>query len=168
MNRAAQISFVAVAAGLSFAATHYFVDEAPRRDTADLNCIFKLAPDAHPVPFPRSSEEIALIKLAALLTSRSEEDGVELWHGEATATFGSRSLPLSGVTFTTSSGKVRGIGYWPEAQSGVNEQMRISTLNDQGMLDWNDATAYVYFENEPNKLRYPFTYECQVKRNEAQ
>lgn len=103
------------------------------------------------------------IDFAGQLTNLSEHDGVYLWHVDGTAKVGAQSRTLSGVVFLSPNHTVRGIGLWQDRAAQDGEKLRVMTLDQAGMPDWNEHTAYAYFESVADKLRHPFRYACEAK-----
>jgi hypothetical protein len=156
-------AIVPIAVGLLvLAGLRYFFPLAPAPPTGQINCTFQLAPNAPPARSAYSSVEVSRIEASARLTGRSEEHGIALWHAEGTAKLADQSMPLSGFVFLKRDRTVTAIGLWQDPPGHEGDELTIWTLNKGGMLDSDEATAYVRFKSDSNKLGHPFRYKCKA------
>jgi hypothetical protein len=81
------------------------------------------------------------------------------------ARFEGGSQQMSGAIFLTKTDKVRGVMLYRDRYPHQAVDLRISTLNENSNLDWDEARAYVYFEGADAKLDHPFAYRCNVTKN---
>lgn len=162
MRKISQV-IIPIAIGLlAFGAGRYFFPPAPTPPTGQISCAFLLSANTPPVRSANSSIEVSRVDLTAQLTNLSKHDGVLLWHADGTAMIGGQSRVMSGVVFLNPNRTVRGMGLWQDRPGQDGDKLRIMTLNTEGVLDWNETSAYAYFETESNKLAHPFSYKCKT------
>lgn len=158
---------VLVAVGLlAFAILEFLFPGPPPPETRNLNCVFRSASNGSPANIPVSSEEIRKITFEGKLSGKSVRDDTDLWHAEGTAVFQGNLQKLSGPIFIfASTGEVRGLSLYRDRYPHQMVDLRISTLDESGMLDWDEDTAFVYFESAPDKLAHHYDYHCTVENS---
>ena len=71
---------------------------------------------------------------------------------------------VSGAVFVDKAGSVRGLFLTVEHADFRGNDLRIATLNRDGMLDENSSEAFQYFHDQPDKRSYPVRYNCTENR----
>lgn len=157
---------VPIAIGLlTFAAMELLFPGAQQRETRNLNCVFRSADNSSPANIPISLDEIREVTFEAELSGKSVHDDTELWSAEGTAVFAGTSQKLSGPVFIlTSTGEVRGLSLYRDRYPHQMIDLRIATLNGSGTLEWDENSAFVYFESAPNRIAHQYDYTCIIER----
>lgn len=158
---------VAIGVGV-FALLQIFNPLNPGRETAQLDCVFEASPPAGPLPLPYSQDAVGRVEYTAELTGKSVHGDVVSWHGRGIAHFARQSQQLAGAVFLNLDNEVRGLGLYRDHYPHTRQDLRISTLNENGNLDWNEESAFVYFEDAPEKMAHAFDFDCSVANGEAQ
>lgn len=150
---------------LVFAALEFLFPGPPPPEVRNVNCVFSLARNSIPVNFSASSEGIRKITFGGELSGKSVHDDTDLWSAEGTTVFQGTSQKVRGVVFIlTSTGEVRGLFLYRDRYPHQMTDVRISTLNESGQLDWNEDSAFVYFESAPDKMAHHYDYNCTVEK----
>lgn len=154
---------VPIAFALSiFAILRFFFPTGAEPDMRKLSCIFRVETGASSVTIPYSAREISVVAFDAELSGKSVHEDVNLWSARGVATFEGTSQELTGPVFLRPDGKVRGLSLYRDRYPRQAVDLRISTLNNDGKLDWNEHSAFVYFEGGRSKMSHPYTYRCDV------
>ena len=153
---------VAVAVAVAPAVFRYFYPQSPRPETANLKCTFEVERGASPADFPASTTKINEIKFNGELSGKSVHEGTSLWSAHGIASFQGNSQELAGSIFMASSGKVEALSLYRDRYPNQTADLRISTLNNDGKLDSNERSAFVYFTGATNKMAHPYSYRCNV------
>lgn len=151
---------------LTFAVLRYFFPSPAAPETAHLECSFVAPKQSASVTIPYSQDRIGRIDYEADLTGKYVDGDVILWHADGVATYQGGSQNLAGAIFLRPTNEVRGLGLYRDRYPHQSVDLRISTLNENGNLDWDEDSAFVYFENAPDKMAHQFDYSCAV--NQAQ
>ncbi len=160
---------LAIAIGLlTFVVSCYFFPSPPTTQTAHLECSFVAPEQSASVGIPYSHERIFIIDYKAVLTSNYVDGGAVLWDADGLATYQGGSQNLVGTIFLQPTNEVRGLVLYRDRYPHQSDDLRISTLNENGKLDWDEETAFVYFENAPDKMSHRFDYSCTVKKSQSQ
>ncbi|QIG79328.1 hypothetical protein [Stakelama tenebrarum] len=163
-GRVWQIASALAIGALTYAGTRYFLPGTEYR-TAELACRFDLADAAPPARSAYSSIEVSRVDLSARLTQRDDADATLPWSLEGKATFSGREADISGGVFLREPGTVRAIFLGQDRLGVDGEALRITTLDADGELDWDENTAYVRFASDDAKRSHPFGYRCTVTRD---
>ena len=167
--RAVKRFLAPVAIGVAvFAVLQFFNPLNPSGETAQLNCVFETSSPDDLLPVPYSRVVIRRVDYTAELTGKSVHDEVVLWHGRGTASFAGQSQQLAGAVFLNPDGEVRGLSLYRDHYPHTRQDLRITTLNENGNLDWNEESAFVYFEDAPEKLAHAFDFQCTVTNGESE
>lgn len=142
----------------TFAALQFFNPLSPPPETARLDCVFEAHSETGALPIPYRQAAVSRIKFQAELSGKSTHDDVLLWHAKGTVNFADQSQQLAGAVFLKTDNEVRGLGLYRDQYPHSAEDLRISTLNENGILDWNEQFAFIYFENASEKLAHAFDY----------
>lgn len=154
---------VPIAFALSILAIiRFFFPPEAEPETRKLSCIFEVETSASPATLPSSAREISVVAFDAELSGKSVLEDVNLWSARGVAKFGGTSQELTGPVFLGLGGKVRGLSLSRDRYPRQTFDLRISTLNNDGKLDWNEHSAFVYFEGARSKMLHPFAYRCDV------
>ena len=149
---------------LAFFTLEFLFPVSPSSEIRSLNCVFRSETNSSPANFPTSSEQISEVTFAGELSGKSVHDDTELWTAEGTAVFRGTSQNLRGPVFIlTSTGKIRGLSLYRDRYPHQMIDVRISTLDDSGRLDWNEDSAFVYFEGAPDKMAHLYDYSCTIE-----
>ncbi len=157
---------IAAAVGTSAFFVSQYLSPASSRETADINCIFDAEDDAIPLNVPNSRNIVKKVEFSGEMTKRStdKQTGTDLWHANGEVRFEGGSQRMSGVIFLTTTDDVSGVMLYRDRYPHQVVDLRISTLNENSNLDWDEARAYVYFEGADTKLNHPFAYRCNVTK----
>jgi len=88
-----------------------------------------------------------------------------LWHASGTATYEGGAQQLEGAVFLLPTNKVRGLHLYRDRYPNEAKDLRIATLNEHGILDWDEKAAFIYYEGATNKLSHRYDYRCDVKNS---
>ncbi len=107
------------------------------------------------------------VEFSGEMTGRytDKEAGVDLWHADGEVRFEGVSQRMSGAIFLTTTDEVSGLMLYRDRYPHQAVDLWISTLNENRILDWDKARAYVYFEGADAKLDHPFVYRCNVTKS---
>tara|TARA_B100000678_G_C18160661_1_gene482890 strand:- start:171 stop:686 length:516 start_codon:yes stop_codon:yes gene_type:complete len=152
---------------LTFAALRYLFPSSPAAETAHLECSFAAPEQSALVTNPHSQDRIGRIDYEADLTGKYVDGDLILWHADGVATYQGGSQNLAGAIFLRPTNEVRGFGLYRDRHPHQSDDLRISTLNENGNLDWDDESAFVYFENAPDKMAQQFDYSCTVRQTQS-
>lgn len=158
---------IAAIVGISAFFVAQYLSPASSRETADISCIFDVEDVARPLNIPNSRDTVRRVKFSGEMTGRYADKGtgVDLWHADGEARFEGGSQRMSGAIFLTKTDKVSGVMLYRDRYPHQAVGLRISTLNENSNLDWDEARAYVYFEGADAKLGHPFAYRCNVTKS---
>ena len=158
---------ITAAVGTSAFFVSQYLNPAPSRETADVNCIFDAEDGAVPLNVPNSRETVKKVEFSGEMTGRytDKETGTDLWHADGEVRFKGGSQRMPGPIFLTTNDEVRGVTLSRDRHPHQAVDLRISTLNENSNLDWDEARAYVYFEGADAKLDHPFAYRCNVTKS---
>lgn len=148
---------------LIFWGERYLFPPSPASETAQLHCVFTALQQSNPVPTPNSKDRPREVGFKAGLTGKSFQDGTVLWHASGTATYEGGAQRLEGAVFLLPTNKVRGLHLYRDRYPNEAKDLRIATLNENGILDWDEKAAFVYYEGATNKLTHRYDYRCDVK-----
>jgi hypothetical protein len=151
----------------TFAALQFYSQSGERSETAQMACVFQASEKTGPLGIPYSQATASRVDFTAELTGKSVHEGGVLWHGKGSANIGGKLQQLSGSVFLTPDNAVRALSLYRDYYPHTAEDLRISTLNEDGILDWNDKTAFIYFVNASNKMAHAFDYRCTVTNGES-
>ncbi len=157
---------IAAAVGASVFFVFQYLNPVPSRETADVNCILDAEDGAIPLNVPNSREIVKKVEFSGEMTGRytDKETGTDLWHADGEVRFAGNSQRMSGAIFLTTTNEVRGVMLYRDRYPHQAVDLRISTLNENSNLDWDEARAYVYFEGAEAKLDHPFAYRCKIRK----
>ena len=164
MRVAARYLFPVLVALLTYAALNYFFPRPPKPETAQLRCNFALAAGERPVSVPTERTEITKLVFAAQLSNPSAHNGLSLWQADGTATADKERWELDGPVFSNQSNRIQGFGLWRTRPGTRRQNLRILTLNEDGILDWDERSAFVSFDGDNEKLGHRFDYRCKLVR----
>lgn len=148
---------------LIFWGGRYLFPPSPASETAQLHCVFNALQQSHSVPIPNSKDRPREVDFKAGLTGKYLQDGTELWHASGTATYEGGAQRLEGAVFLLPTNKVRGLHLYRARYPNETKYLRIATLNENGILDWDEKAAFIYYEGATNKLSNRYDYRCDVK-----
>lgn len=151
---------------LIFWGERYLFPSSPASETAQLHCVFTALQQSHPVPIPNSKDRPREVDFKAGLTGKSFQDGTVLWHASGTATYEGGAQRLEGAVFLLPTNKVRGLHLYRDRYPNEAKDLRIATLNEKGILDWDEKAAFIYYEDANNKLSHRYDYRCDVKNSQ--
>lgn len=152
---------------LTFAVLRYLFPSPPTPETAHLECSFVAPEQSASVTIPYSQDRIGRIDYEADLIGKYVDGDVILWHADGVATYQGGSQNLAGAIFLRPTNEVRGLGLYRDRYPHQSVDLRISTLNENGNLDWDEDSAFVYFENAPDKMAHQFDYSCAVSQAQS-
>ena len=157
---------LAAAVGTSAFFVSQYLSPASSREAAEINCTFDAEDGAIPLNVPNSRDIVKKVEFSGEMTGRytDKETGTDLWHADGEVRFGGSSQRASGAIFLTATHEVKGVMLYRDWYPHQAVDLRISTLNENSNLDWDDARAYVYFEGADTKLDHPFAYRCNVTK----
>ena len=72
---------------------------------------------------------------------------------------------MEGAVFLLPTNKVRGLHLYGHRYPNEAKDLRIATLNENGILDWDEKAAFIYYEGATNKLSHRYDYHCDVKNS---
>lgn len=158
---------IAAAVGTSAFFVAQYLSPASSRETADINCIFDAQNGAIPLNVPNSRDIVKKVEFSGEMTGRytDKETGADLWHADGDVRFEGGSQRMSGAIFLTTTDEVSGVMLYRDRYPHQAVDLRISTLNENSNLDWDEARAFVYFEGADAKLDHPFAYRCNVTQS---
>ena len=150
---------------LAFWGDRYLFPSSSTPETAQINCSFVATQQNHPSTVPNLPRAV---NFNAGLNGKSVHDGVVLWHASGIATYKGGNQKLEGAVFLSPTNKVRGLHLYRDRYPHEGRDLRIATLNEDGILDWNERAAFIYAEGSLDKLAHRFDYRCNVRNGEEQ
>ena len=123
-----------------------------------LSCAFIQRPGGAPIKTNDGKALAGRLWLQGSLV-RNTQDGMYRFEGMTSA--GGGNAWTSGNVWLDKKGGVEGMALYASPADFGSEELRIATLNDDGRLDPDPLTAYLFID-PPEKLLHPADYVCSV------